>query len=192
MSNFLWPHGLQHTRLHSPSSTPRAFSDSCPSSQRCLPTTSSSVIHLSSCLQSFPASGCFTMSPFFTSGGPSIEASASASVSPTYVQDWFPLGVPGLISLQAKGLSRVFSNTTFQKDQFFGTQLSLWFNSQIHTTTGKNIALTRWTFVSKIMSLLLNMLTRFVICLRKMTKILELQLQLQHQSFQWIFRVDLP
>ena len=116
----LRPHGLQHTRLPCPSSTPGACSDSCPSSWWCHPTISSSVIPLSFCLQSFPASGSFLMNHFFASGGQSIEASASASVLPMDVQVWFPLGWTGWISLQTKGLSRVFSNTTVQKHQFFG------------------------------------------------------------------------
>ena len=103
----------------------RTCSNSCPSSQGCHPTISSSVIPFSSCLQSFPASGSFPMSQFFTSGGQSIGVSVSASVPPMNIQDWFPLGWIGWISLQSKGLSRVFSNTTVQKHQFFGTQLSL-------------------------------------------------------------------
>ena len=100
-------------------------SNACPSSQGCHPTVSSSVIPFSSRLQSFPASGSFPMSQFFTSGGQSIGVSVSASVPPMNIQDWFPLGWTGWISLQSKGLSRVFSNTTVKKHQFFGTQLSL-------------------------------------------------------------------
>ena len=133
VSNSLRPHGLQHARLRCPSPTPGAYSNSCPSSQWCHPTISSSVIRFFSCLQSFPASGSFQMSQFFTSGGQSIGVSASASVLPVNIQDWFPLGLTGWISLQSKRLSRVFSNTTVQKHQFFGTQLSLWFNSHVHT-----------------------------------------------------------
>ena len=131
----LWPHGLQHAMLPGPSPTPRAYSNSCPSSQWCHPTISSSVIHFSSCLQSFPASGSFPVSQFFASGGQSIGASASASESvlPMNIQDWFPLGLTGLISFQSKGLSRVFSNTTVQKHQFLSAQLSLWSNSHIHS-----------------------------------------------------------
>ena len=129
----LRPHGLQHARLPCPSPSPRVCSDSCPSSQWCYPTISSSVIPFSSCLQSFPASGSFPMSQFLASGGQSIGASASASVLPMNIQDWFPLGWTGQISLQSKGLSRVFSNTTVQKHQFFSTQPSLWRNSHIHT-----------------------------------------------------------
>ena len=126
----------------------------------------------SSCLQSFPESGSLTMSQFFASGGQSIGASASASVLPMYIQDLFPLGWTALISLQSKGLSRVFSNTTVQKHQFFSTQLSLWSNSQIHTTDGKTIALTIWTFVSKVMSLLFNMLSKLVIAFLPRSKCL--------------------
>ena len=113
--------------------TPRACSNSCPSSQWCHPNISSYVIPLSSCPQYFPASGSFLISQLFTSVGQSIGISASASVLPINIQNWFPLGLAGLISLQSKGLSRVFSNTTVQKHQFFGAQLSLWSNSHIHT-----------------------------------------------------------
>ena len=115
----LQPHGLQHTRLPWPSPTPKACSNSCPSSQWCHPIISSSVIPYSSCLQSFPESGSFVMSQLFTSGSQSIGASASASVLPTNIQDWFPLGFTCLISLRSKGLTRVFSNTTVQKHQVF-------------------------------------------------------------------------
>ena len=125
-------HGLQHTRLSCTSPTPRACSNSCPSSWWCYPTISSSVIHFSSCLQSFPESGSFPMSQVFASSGQSTGASASASVLPMNIQDWFPLGQTGLIFLQSKGLSRVFSNTTVQKHQFLDTQLTLWSNSHIH------------------------------------------------------------
>ena len=125
VSNSLRPHGLQHTRPPCPSPTPGAYSDSCPLSRWCHPTTSSFVIPYSSHLQSFLASGSFQMSQFFVSDGQSIGASASASVLPVNIQDWFPLGWTGWISLQSKGLSRVFSNTTVQKHQFFSTQLSL-------------------------------------------------------------------
>ena len=133
MSDSLRPHGLQHARLPCPSPTPGAYSNSCPSHQWCHPTISSSVIPFSSCLQSFLASGSFPMSLFVTSGGQSIGVSASTSVLPMNVQDWFPLGWTGWISLQSKGLSGVFSNTTVQKHQFFGTQLSSPPNSHIHT-----------------------------------------------------------
>ena len=120
MSDSLQPHGLQHARLPCPSPTPGTYSNSCPSSRWCQPTISSSVVPFSSYLQSFPASGSFPMSQFFTSSGQSIEVSASASVLPIFIiQDWFPLGFTGLISLQSKGLSRVFSDTTVQEHQFF-------------------------------------------------------------------------
>ena len=169
MSNSLQPHGLQHARIPCPSPIPRACSNSCSSSCWCHPTISSSVIPFSSCLQSFPASGSFQMSQFFSSGGQNIGASASASVLPMNIQDLFLLGWTGMISLLSKWLSRVFSNTTPQKHQFFGTQLSLESNSQHpRMTTGKTIALTiwlfeYWTFVDKVMSLLFNMLSRLVI-----------------------------
>ena len=162
MSDSLWPHGLPHTRLPCPSATPGACSNSCPLSQWRHPTISSSVIPFSACLQSCPASGSFPVSQFFASGGQSIGA--SASVLPMNVQEWFPLGLTGLISLQSKGLSTVFSNTTVQKHQFFSTQPYLPSNSHIHTwLLGKTIALTRWTFVGKVMSLLFNMLSRLFI-----------------------------
>ena len=111
----LWPHGLQHARLPCPSSTPRACSNSCPSSWWWHPTILPFVVPFSSYLQSFPESGSFSMSQFFASGGQSIGVSASASVLPMYIQDWSPLGWTGWISLQSKGLSRVFFNTTIQK-----------------------------------------------------------------------------
>ena len=121
----LWLHELQDARLPCPSPTPGVYSDSCPFSQWCYPTISSSVVPFSSHLQSFPASGSFQMNQFFASGGQSIGVSASASAFPMNTQDWSPLGWTGWISLQSKGLSRVFSNTTVQKHQFFGTQISL-------------------------------------------------------------------
>ena len=125
MSDSLQPHGLQHARPPCPSPTPGVYPDSCPLSWWCHLTISSPVIPFSSCLQSFPTSGSFPMSHLFTSGGQSIGASASASVLPMNIQDWFPLGWTGWISLQSKGLSRVFSNTTVQKHQLFCTQHSL-------------------------------------------------------------------
>ena len=126
MSDSLWPRGLQHTRLPCPSSSPRACSNSCPLSQWCHPTSSSSVAHFSSCPQSFPTSRSFPMS----SDGQSIGA--SASVLPMNIQDWFPLGLTVLISLVSKGLSRVFSSITVWRHQFFSAQPSLWSNSHIH------------------------------------------------------------
>ena len=132
-SDSLRPHGLQLGRLTCPLPTPGACSDSCPSHQWSHPTISSSVVPFSSHLQSFPVSGSFPMSQFFASGGQSIGVSASASVLPMNIQDRFPLGWTGLISFKSKGLSRVFSNTTVQKHQFFSAQLSLWSNSHICT-----------------------------------------------------------
>ena len=133
MSNYLRAHGLHHTRLPCSSLSPWVCLNSCPLSQWCHPTISFSVTPFSSCLQSFPPSGSFPMSQLFASGGQRTGASASASVFPMNIHDWFPLGLTGLISLQSKGLSRVFSNTTVQKYQFFGAQPSLWSNSHIHT-----------------------------------------------------------
>ena len=123
MSDSLRPRGLQHARPPCPSPTPEVYSDSCPLSRWCHPTISSSVIPFFSRLQSFPASGSFQMSQFFTSGGQSIGVSASTSVLPMHTQDSSPLGWTGWTTLQSKGLSRVFSNTTVQKHQFFGAQL---------------------------------------------------------------------
>ena len=123
ISDSLWPHELQVPEAsQSPSPTPRA-PNSCPSSRWCHSTISSSIVPFSSCLQSFSASGSVPMSQFFASGGQNIGASASASVLSMNIQYWFPLGWTGWISLQSKGLSRVFSNTTVQKYQFFGAQL---------------------------------------------------------------------
>ena len=124
VSDSLWPHGLQHARLPWPSSTPGACSNSCPSSWWCHPTISSSLVPFSSHLQ-FSTSGSFPMSQFFTSGGQSIGVSASASVLPMNIVDWFPLRWAGWISLQFKGFSRIFSNTTVQKYQFFSSPLSV-------------------------------------------------------------------
>ena len=125
----LWPHGFQHARPPCTSPTPGACSDSYPLHQWCHPAISSSVIPFSSCLQSFPASGSFLMSQFFTSGGQSMGVSASASVLPMNIQGWLPLGLTGLISLLSKGCSRVFSSTTIRKHQFFRAQPSLWSKS---------------------------------------------------------------
>ena len=129
----LLPHGLQHDRPPCPSPTPRIYSDSHPSSPWCHPAISSSVVPFSSSLHSFPASGSFPMSQFFTSGGQSIRVSASASALPMNTQDWSPLGWTGWISLQSKGLSGVFSNTIVHKHQFFSAQLYLYSTSHIHT-----------------------------------------------------------
>ena len=133
MSDSLRPCVPQHARPSRPSLSPGVCSNSCPLSRRCYPTISSSVASFSSHLQSCPASGSLPMSQFFTSGGQSIGASASASVLSMNTQDWFPLEWTGWISSQSKGLSRVFSTTTVQKHQFFSAQLSLHSNSHIHT-----------------------------------------------------------
>ena len=125
MSDSLRPHGLQHSRLPYPSPTPTTYPNSCPLSWWCHPTISSSVVPFSSHLQFSPASGSFQTTQFFASGGQSTRVSASGSVLPMNIQDWFPLAWTGWIFLQSKGLSRVFSNTTVQKHQFFGAQLSL-------------------------------------------------------------------
>ena len=151
VSDFLRPHGLQHASLPCPSPTPRACSDSCPSSRWCHPAISSSVVPFSSCLQSFSASGSFQMSQFFTSGGQSIGVSASASVIPMNIQDWFPLGVTDLISAVQGTLKSLLQNhsskaSILRRSTFFAVQLS-----HPHMTRGKTIAFTRWTFVSKVM-----------------------------------------
>ena len=164
VSDSLRPHGLQHARLPCPSPTPRACSNSCPLSQWCYPTISSSVVPFPSCLQSFPASGSFQISQFFASGGQSIGASASASVHPMNIQDRFPLGWTGWISLQSKGVSKSHLQHNSSKASilwrlvFFTVQLS-----HPYMTTGKTTALTRWTFVGKVISLLFNMLSRLLI-----------------------------
>ena len=136
VSDSLWLYGLQHAGIPCPSPSQTCSNSSWslmdPSSQWCHPTISSSVVSFSSCLQSFPASGSFPMSQFFASGGQIIGVSALTSVLPMNIQDWFPLGLTGWISLESKGLSGVFSSTTVQKCQFFGVQPSLWSNS--HTT----------------------------------------------------------
>ena len=145
------PMGLHLYKLPCPSPFRRACSNSCPLSWWWNPTISSSVTPFSSCPQSFPASGSFSMSRLLTSGSQSIGVSALAAVLPVNTQDWSPLGWTTWISLQAKGLPSVFSNTTVQKHQFFSAQPSLWSISHIHTWL---LALTRRTFVSKVMSLL--------------------------------------
>ena len=158
MSYSLGPHGLQHTKLPCPSSTPGACSNSCPLSQWCHTTILFSVVPFSSCLQSFPASEYFPVSQFFTSDGKSIGVSASSSVLRMNIQDWFPLGWIGLISLQSKGLLSLLQDQSSKASvlwyaAFFMIQLS-----HPYMTTGKTIALTRWAIVGKIMSLLVDML----------------------------------
>ena len=150
MSDSLRHHGLQHTRPPCPSPTPRIYPNSCTLSQWCHPTISSSIIPFSSCHQSFTASGSFPMSQLFATGSQSIGVWASTSVVPMNTQDWSPLGWTGWISLQSKGLSRVFSNTTVWKQQFFGAQLSLWSNSHIHTwLVEKPYPWLDWTLLAK-------------------------------------------
>ena len=141
MSNSLRSHELQHARPPCPSPTPRVHPNPCPLSRWCHPTISSSIVPYSSCPQSFPASGSFHMSQFFSLGGQSIGVSASTSVLPMNIHDWSPLGWTGWISLQSRGLSRVFSNIIVQKHQFFGTQLSSQSNSHIHTWLLENHSL---------------------------------------------------
>ena len=133
VSDSLWPQELQRTRLPCPSLFPGVCSNSCPLSRWCHPTISSSVTPFSSCLQSFPASGVFPISQFFSSGGQSNGASVSASVFPVNNQGWFPLGLMCLISLLSNGLWRVFSSTIVQKYHFFSAQPSLCYNSYICT-----------------------------------------------------------
>ena len=133
VSDSLRPHGLKHVRPPCPSPNPRVYLNSSPLNRWCHPTISSSVIHYSSRIQSFPASGSFQMNQFFISGGQSFGVSASAAVLPMNTQDWSPIGWTGWITLQSKWLSRVFSNTTVQKHQFFGAQRSSPPNSHIHT-----------------------------------------------------------
>ena len=159
MFDSLQPHELQHARPPCPSPTPRVHSDSRPSRRWCHPAISSSVVPFSSCPQSLPASESFPMSQLFAWGGQSDGVSALASVLPKKSQGW-SLEWTGWISLQSKGLSRVFSNTTVQKHQFFSSAFFTVQLSHPYMTTGKTIALTRWTFVGQVMSLLLNTLSR--------------------------------
>ena len=163
MSDSFQPHGLQHTRPPCPSSTPGVYSNSCPLSGWCHPTISSSVIPFPSCLQSFPASGSFQMSQLFASGGQSTGASASASVLPVNIQDWYSLGWTSWISLQAKGLSSLLQHHNSKASFLWHSAFFIVQLSHPYTTTGRTIALTRQTFVEKVMSLLLNMLSRMVI-----------------------------
>ena len=163
MSNSLQAHGLQHARPSCPSPTPGVYPNSCPLSQWCHPTISSSVVPFSSCLQSFPASGSFQMSQFFTSGDQSIGVSASASVPPMNIQDWFPLGWTGWISLESKGLSSVLQHHSSKASILWCSAFLIVQLSHPYMTTGKTITLTGWTFVGKVMFLLFNMLSRLVI-----------------------------
>ena len=164
MSDSLQPHELQHARPPCPSSIPRVYSNSRPSIRWCHPAISSSVVPFSSCPQSLPAIESFPMSQLFAWGGQSTAVSALASFLPKNTQGWSPSVWTGWMSLQSKGLSRVFSNTTVQKHQFFSAQLSSQSNSHIHTQPQEKPQpwLSR-TFVGKVMSLLFNMLSRLVI-----------------------------
>ena len=165
MPNSLQPHGLQHARLPCPSRSLRVCSKSYPLSQRCYLNISSSATLFSFCFHSFPASGSFPMSQLFPSGGQRIGASASASVLPMNIQDWFPLGWTGLISLQSKGLSRVFSSTKVQKHKFFSIQPFLWSSSHIHTGLLENHNFNYMDLgqQSDVFNIFFNMLSRFVI-----------------------------
>ena len=181
VSDSLWPHGLQHTRLPCPSLSPALCSNSCLLNWWCHPTISSSHAPFSFCPQSFPAPGSFILSWLFASGGPKYW---SFSISPM-IQSWFSLGLAGLICLLSKGLSRVFSSTTVWKHQFFSAQPSLWSNPHPHMTTGKTIALIRWTFVCKVVSLLLNTLSRFFIAFLPRSKHLLVSWSSHH--LEWFF-----
>ena len=150
MSNYLQPHWLQYNRPPCPSSTPRACSNSCPSSRWCHPSILSSVIPFFSRLQSFPASRSFPVSQLFSSGGLSIGVSASASVLPMNIQDWFPLGLTGLISLLSKGLSRVLQHHSSKASSLWCSAFFIFHLSHPYMTTGKIIALTKWTFVGNV------------------------------------------
>ena len=186
MSDSLRPHESQHARPPCPSPTPRVHSDSRPTSQWCHLAISSSVVPFSSCPQSLPASESFPMSQLFAWGGQSTGVSALASFLPMKSQGWSPSEWTGWISLQSKGLSRVFSNTTVQKHQFFSTQPSSQSNSHIHTwPQEKAIALTRWTFVGKVMSLLFNMLSRLVIIFLPRSKCLLISWLQSHLQWFW-------
>ena len=159
VSHSLWPHGLQHARPPCPSPTPETCSSSSPLSWWCHPTISSSVVPFSSCLQSFPASGSFPRTEFFTSDGQSIGASASASVLPMNIQDWFPLRLTGLISLLSKELSSLLQHHSSKASVLWSSA-----SFMVPTLTSihdywKNHSLTRQTFVGKVMSLLFNMLS---------------------------------
>ena len=182
VSKSLQPHGLQQAKLPCPSPTPGAYSNSCPLHQWCHPTISSSVVQSSSHLQSFPTSGSFQMSQFFTSGGQSIGA--SASVLPMNTQDWFPLGWMSCISLQSKGKS-LFQHHSSKASillcsAFFIVQLS-----HPYMTTGKTIALATRTLVGKVMSLLFNMLSRLVIAFLPRSKHLLISWRSHHLQCFW-------
>ena len=185
MSDALWSHEPQHARPPCPSPTLRVYPNSCPLNPWCHSTISSSVIPFSSCLQSFPASGSFPMSQFFPSGGQSTGVSASKSVLPMNTQNGSPLGRTGWISLQFKGLSRVFSNTTVQKHQFFSAELSSLSKSHIDTWLLEKPYPTRRNFVDKVISLLFNMLSRLIITFLPRTK--HLLISWQQYYLQWFW-----
>ena len=175
MSNSLWPHELQHSRPPCPSPTPGVYPNTCPLSRWCHPTISSSAVPFSSCPQSFPASESLQISQPFISDGQSIGVSASTSVLPINTQDWSPLGWTGWISLQSKVLSSVFFNTKVQKNQFFQCSAFFFIVHLPHScmTTRKTMALTRQTFVDKVMSLLFNMLFRLKCTYYKLLTIID-------------------
>ena len=185
ISTSLWPHQLQYARLPCPLPSPGVCSNSCWLSQWYYATISSCVIPFLPCLQSFPASGSFPVNRLFTSSGQSIGASVSASVLPMNIQGWFPLRLTGSISLQSKRFSRVFSSTTIQKHNFFGTQPSLLSNFHIHIWLLVKIALTIWTFISKVMSLFFNILSRFVIAFLPRSKFLLFHGYSHHPPWFW-------
>ena len=172
MSDSLRPHGLQQARTLFPLPSPRVHPSSCPLNQWCHSTISSSVIPFFSCLQSFPASWSFPVSQFFPRGGQSIGASASASILPMNIQDWFSLGLTALTFLLSKGLSRGFSSTTIQKHHFVNTACFIVHLLHPYMTTGKPQALIIQTFVSKVLFLLFNTLSRFVIAFLPRSKCL--------------------
>ena len=164
MSDFLWPHELQHTRLPCPSLSPRVCSNSCPLSHSwCHPTISTSVVPFSSCPQSFPASGSFPMNRLFTSVGLNIVASASVSVLPMNIQGWRPLGLTDLISFLSKGLSSLHQNHSSKASILWSSAFFMVQLSHPYMTTRKTIVLTIRTFVGKVISLLFNILSSLVI-----------------------------
>ena len=172
VSDSLQPHEEHHNRLACPSRFLSVCSNSCPLSQRCHPTISSSVTPFSSYLQSFPASGYFPTNWLFTSDGQSIGASNPSSVLPMNSQGWFPLGLTVLIYMLSKGLSTVFSSTMLWKHQLVGTHPSLWSSSHICTWLLENPTLIIQTFVSKVFSPVFNMLSRFAIVFLPISKCL--------------------
>ena len=164
MFDYLWLYGLQHARLPCPLSTPGGCSNSCPLSRRCHPTVSSSVTLYSSCLQSLPASGSFPMSRLFASSGQSIRASASVRFLPVNIQGWFLLGLTGFYLLAVQGtLKSLLQHHNLKASILWWSAFFMIQHSHPYMTTGKTIALTIWTFVSKVISLLFNTLSRFVI-----------------------------